>query len=222
MKYIKSSLSIVTAAIMMVSCETQKVETIDLTNLEQGGYVRVVPFEAYRNSGIIAKAQADFVLANFSASKFETVLEAVTPNKGALFATYELSVRFVDNTPANGNNSVAAVPLKTLSASSFVKDPVTGYPRFNLSITGAEMITATKVALTSLTAQPLIKLANGNLSPKIGDLFREIPGDRFEVSAVMTLTDGRKYSASNTGVNITGGAFYSSPFLFPIRVVTLE
>jgi len=37
-------------------------------------------------------------------------------------------------------------------------------------------------------------------------------GDRFEITAIMRLTNGKSYTASNTGVNITGGAFYSSPF----------
>ena len=33
------------------------------------------------------------------------------------------------------------------------------------------------------------------------------------------LADGKTFSASNTGLNITGGAFYSSPFFYRVNVV---
>ena len=44
-------------------------------------------------------------------------------------------------------------------------------------------------------------------------------GDRFEVVATMVLSDGRKFTLTNTGPDITGGAFYSSPFFYRVNVL---
>lgn len=134
--------------------------------------------------------------ANMSGTKMEFVAEAVTPDKGALFASYDLSIRFIDATPANGDKTTAVVALKSLAASTFAKDPTTGYPRATISVTGTEALTATKLTAADVSA-----------------------GDRFEITAVMKLTNGKSYSAANTGVNITGGAFYSSPFLYRLNVL---
>jgi hypothetical protein len=34
----------------------------------------------------------------------------------------------------------------------------------------------------------------------------------------MFLKDGRSFDRSNTGVNITGGAFYNSPFFYRVNI----
>lgn len=192
MKYIKTSLSIVAATIMMASCETQKVETIDLTALEQGGYIRTVSPVVNStpvNSFNISKT-------NMSGTKMEIVAEAITPDKGALFASYDLVVKFVDATPANGTKTTANVVLKSIPASAFTKDATTGYPRLNLIITGAEALAATKLVDADISV-----------------------GDRFEVTGTMKLTNGKSFTITNTGVNITGGAFYGSPFFYRLVLI---
>lgn len=129
-------------------------------------------------------------------TKMEAVLEAVTPDKGALFSSYDLSIRFIDTTPGNGDKTTTVRPLRSIPASTYSKDATTGYPRHTLIITGTEALTASGLTAADIST-----------------------GDRFEVTAVMRLTNGKAFTASNTGVNITGGAFYSSPFFYRLNVV---
>ncbi|MFN4144793.1 MAG: hypothetical protein ACK4GN_03135 [Runella sp.] len=190
MKFLKYSSLLLAIGIFFAACKTEMIERLPEFSLEQGGYMRTVtPFPVSATTFSVSRA-------NMSGTRMEAVLEAVTPEKGARFASYDLSVRFVDATPANGNNSTQVVALRSIPASAYTKDAQTGYPRHTLIITGTELLTATRVTTDQISN-----------------------GDRFEVTATMKLTDGRAFNASNTGVNITGGAFYSSPFFYRINVV---
>ncbi|MBM3158370.1 MAG: hypothetical protein FJZ69_01215 [Bacteroidetes bacterium] len=169
------------------SCETEMIEPIDPFNLQQGGYMRTVtpfpiPIFTVRVAGM-------------GTTQMEQVLEAVTPNSGANFDSYEMVIRFLDNTPANGNNPKPDAPLRILRSTDFTKDAVTGYPRFRLIVTGSQMLAASGLTIVQVAS-----------------------GDRFEVRAKMKLKDGSVFDASNTSVNITGGAFYSSPFFYRVNV----
>ena len=186
----KNILIFLLLGLSILACKTDIVSRIDDKALANGGYMRTVsPYPVSPTSFSVSKA-------NLSGTKLELVAEAVTADKGALFSSYDLSVAFVDATPANGTKSVAAVALKSLPASSFTPDATTGYPRATITITGTEALAAVKLAATDISA-----------------------GDRFDITAVMRLTDGKSFSAANTGANITGGAFYSSPFAYRINVV---
>ncbi|TAF97173.1 MAG: hypothetical protein EAZ32_04070 [Cytophagia bacterium] len=190
MKHIKNFAFVMAAALMVMACKTQMVDKLDDFNLENGGYMRTVtPFP-------VAAATFSVSKANMTGTKMEAVLEAVTPDKGALFSSYDLSVRFVDATPDNGNKSVAVTALRSIPASAYAKDATTGYPRHTLAVTGTDLLTATKLTAADVSN-----------------------GDRFEVTATMRLTNGRSFNAANTGANITGGAFYSSPFFYRVNVV---
>ncbi len=127
---------------------------------------------------------------NMGGTKAEMVNEAVTLEKGGRFATYDLEMRFV------GTTTTAYKAFKSIPASAYAKDPTTGYPRHTLSITGAEALT-------------LMGLDTSKIKAK----------DKFEIKATMKLTDGKSFNADNTGANITGGAFYSSPFFYTLNVV---
>ncbi|TAE40705.1 MAG: hypothetical protein EAZ70_03575 [Runella slithyformis] len=221
MKHFRNNSIILLAALIIVSCKTDMIERLDELNFQTGAYMRTVPFEVYRAGSPVAKNQIDFFKSKFNEGKFETVLEAVTANKADDFAKYDLSIRFVDNTPANGNKSTTFVPFRSIPASAFAKDAKTGYPRHTLVITASEVLAATKVAISDMTPQPLERRANGTLAAKQVQ-FKDLPGDEFQISAVMTLADGRTYSAANTGQNITGGAFYASPFLYRVVVAEVE
>ena len=220
MKHLKNSIIVAFAACMTMACKTDMIERLDELNFETGAYMRTVPFEIYRSGSPVAKNQADFFKSIFSEGRFETVLEAVTANKAEDFAKYDLSIRFVDNTPSNGNRTTTFVPLRSIPASAFTKDPQTGYPRHTLAISANEVLNATKITLADMTPQPLERRANGLFPRQLS--FRDIPGDEFQISAVMTLANGKTYSASNTGSNITGGAFYASPFLYRIIVAEVQ
>jgi len=174
----------------VMACKTDIVEQINLETLENGGYVRTVsPYP-------VAATTFNYSLANMSGTKMEFLAEAVTPNKGAAFASYELAVKFVDATPANGTKTGTSQLLKSVAASSFTKDATTGYPRATITVTGSEALAASKVALADMT-----------------------DGDRFEITGTMKLTDGKAFTTTNTGLNITGGAFYSSPFFYRVNVI---
>jgi hypothetical protein len=191
MKSIKKCSMFLLLAVFAMACETQMVDQIDIFSFEQGGYMRTIsPFV----SGA-AVSTFNISKANLAGTKMEIVAEAITPDRGALFQSYDLSIRFVDTTPANGTNTTTAVALKSIPASAYAKDPVTGYPRATISVTGAEAVAATKVAEANMTA-----------------------GDRFEITGVMRLTNGKSFTAANSSGDIVGGAFYSSPFFYRLAV----
>ncbi|MBN8826485.1 MULTISPECIES: hypothetical protein [unclassified Spirosoma] len=186
----KTYLLIALGSLMALSCKTDMITHLEVSDFENGGYMRTVtPYPVANSTFSVSKA-------NMSGTKMEFVAEAVTANQGALFASYDLTIKFVDATPANGTITGTTVALKSIAASAFTKDATTGYPRATISVTGTEALTATK-----LTAADI---ANG---------------DRFEINGTMKLTDGKSFSASNTSPNITGGAFYSSPFFYRLNVV---
>lgn len=183
-------IAILFSVFVFSSCETEMIERIDEFGFEQGGYMRTVtPFPVTNATFKVSKA-------DMAGTKMELVAEAVTPNFGALFESYDLTVKFTDTTPANGSNSKPDVALKSFPASAYTKDPVTGYPRATLAVTGKELQDALGLTADQIAA-----------------------GDRFEITATMHLTDGKSYNATNTGVNITGGAFYSSPFAYRVNVI---
>ncbi len=190
MKCVNTLALLLVTVLLAVSCKTQMIDKLDDFNLEQGGYMRTVtPYPVLAATFAVSKE-------NMGGTKMEFVAEAVTPNGGALFSTYDLSIRFVDATPANGTKTTSIVSLKSIPASAYAKDATTGYPRATISVSGAEALTATKLTAEDVSI-----------------------GDRFEVTATMKLTDGKTFTAANTAGDITGGAFYSSPFFYRINVV---
>lgn len=187
MKFISKIIAIGAICTSLIACETEMVERIDEFGLEQGGYIRqVTPFPV---TAFTVK------LSDLTGTKMEFLAEAVTPNGGSLFASYDLTVGFVDATPANGTNTKTPVVLKSIPASSFAMFVESGYPRATITVTGKEAADALKLTAAEMAA-----------------------GDRFEVRGTMKLTNGKSFTASNTGANITGGAFYSSPFFHRINI----
>lgn len=190
MKYIKNISILLAASLLIMACETQMIERQNELNFQTGGYMRTVtPFPAGNATFNVSKA-------NMGGTKMELVAEAVTPNAGASFASYDLSIRFVDATPANGNKSVALTVLRSIPASAYAKDATTGYPRATIAVTGTEALTATKLTAADVSNS-----------------------DYFEITAVMKLTDGRSFSIANTGSNVLSQPFYSSPFLYRLNVL---
>ncbi len=176
--------------LIALACKTDMVAPIDLTTLENGGYLRTVsPYP-------VVAATFNYSLANMSGTKMEILAEAVTPNKGANFANYDFAITFIDKTPANGTKTGTSQPLKSVPASAFAKDPLTGYPRATIAITGAEALTASKALAADVSV-----------------------GDYFDIVGTIKLTDGKSFTTTNTGLNITGGAFYSSPFFYRVNVI---
>lgn len=181
--------SVAVLMLFIVSCETEMVEPIDPFSLKQGGYMRTVtPFPI----PIFSVSRA-----NMSGTRMQMVLEAVTPNFGANFDTYELVIRFVDNTPTNGSNSITTdAPLLILRSTDYKKDTLSGYPRTTLTVTGKQM-------------QDALKLTDAQIAT----------GDQFQIRGKMKLLNGMVFDATNSSGDIVGGAFYSSPFLYRANVI---
>ena len=177
-------------SLMAFACKTDIVSRVDETTLENGAYMRTVsPYPVSTTTFSVSKA-------NMSGTKMEFLAEAVTINKGDLFASYDLVIKFIDTTPANGTKTTTDAALKSLAASTFTKDATTGYPRATVSVTGTEALTATKLALADISS-----------------------GDRFEITGTIKLTNGKTYSAVNTYTDVTSGPFYTTPFIYRLNVV---
>jgi hypothetical protein len=127
---------------------------------------------------------------NLAGTKLSLVHEAVTPNSGTNFDSYVLEIRHV------GTTTTAWTPLRTVAAADYRPDAQTNYPRHTFEVTGTQAMTATTL-----------------------DTFRVLTGSRFELRGTMKLKDGRAFNADNTSSNITGGAFYCSPFTYRINVL---
>ena len=183
MKYIKIFPLLLSLVLIGMACETEMVDKLDTFTLPNGGYMRTVtPFPALSTTFKVSKK-------NMGGTKLELVAEAVTPEQGSKFASYELEIRFV------GATTTAYKPFRSIPASSYTKDAATGYPRHTLVITGTEAMTAMALDTSKIKT-----------------------GDKFEVLATMKLTDGQSFSAANSGLNLTGD-FYSSPFRYFLNVI---
>jgi hypothetical protein len=164
------------------------VEPIDLNALETGGYIRTVSPYPVSSSSFTFKTSSQPVKWSFWQRRLH-------PTLGSFFIL-RFGNKFVDATPANGTKTTAQVTLKSIPASSFTKDPTSGYPRATISVSASEALTATKLTASDISV-----------------------GDSFEVTGTMKLTNGKTYTNTNTGPNITGGAFYSSPFFYKVNVI---
>ncbi len=172
--------------VFLGSCEIDDLNKIDLLNLANGAYMRTISPTA---------ANTSFTLAGLAGASLTFTVEAVDPDKGAQFASYDLAVEFRDRTASNGNNSVALKTLKSISPTGFNPDPTSGYLRGTFTITSAEIMSTLGVTADKVTV-----------------------GDSFDVFATLVTKDGRKYSDKNTDPDILGGAFYSSPFYYRINI----
>lgn len=184
MKYTKIFSLILALVVVGMACKTEMVERIDEFNLEQGGYMRIVtPYPVTSTTFKVSKK-------NMAGTKAEMVNEAVTLQKGSLFSTYDLEIRFV------GATTTPYKAFRSIPASAYAADATTGYPRNTLTITGADALAAMALDTAGIKT-----------------------GQKFEIKATMKLSNGKAFNTDNTGVNITGGAFYSSPFFYTLNVI---
>lgn len=172
--------------LILGSCEIEDLNKLDLLNLDNGAYMRTISPTA---------ANMTFSKAAVATASLTFTVEAVDPERGAQFGSYDLAVEFRDRTATNGNNSVALKALKSITPNGFATDATSGYLRGTFNVTAAEIMT-----LLGVTADKLTK------------------GDSFDVYSTLVTKDGRKYSVSNTDPDILGGAFYNSPFYYRINI----
>ncbi len=147
-------------------------------------------FGAYMRT-IAIEPPGTFNLFDLANSRFTITVEYVDGAGGNLLDSYDIYGK-----KRRGTSETAEAFIKSIPRSAFSPDPGTGYLRATFSITYNE-----------------VKAAIGFDDSDVEG------GDSFDFRADLRLTDGRVYNASNTGTDITGGAFFRSPFFYRVNVV---
>ncbi len=185
-KYINKFFVLLVAFSMMQSCSTDD-KTID-------GVLDGVTSGAVLRT-ISATNTFNFFDPNDTRFVFDVALEEQDAQKGDLISEIRLYQSFTDNTnPEDSPNSTSkdeVLILTETGAGLTVSD--FGLPRLDFSSTLAEAL-----AVHGLTDGEF----NG------GDVF----SFRFELE----LTNGQVYSNSNIGGTVSGGSFFSSPFIYNV------
>jgi hypothetical protein len=186
-KYIKTFSAMLVIAAITASCKTEMIDRVPpATELENGAYMRTISINPSNQQMSVANA----------AAQISYEIEAVDNQKGGLLQSYDLQIRFVDRTPANGTNNVAYRNFRSIPASAFARNSVSGLPRHTMVIRLSEAIQALGLQANQVAAT-----------------------DQIEIDATLRLTNGRSFNARNTGVNITGGPYYNSPFFYRITLI---
>jgi hypothetical protein len=179
------TISLLSLGLALGACEREKYDGIPpFEDIQNGGYMRT-----------IAITPDSYNATDSVGSTYTLTTEAYDKQQGALLASYDLRIRFRDNTPTAGNRVTTYVPLRSIAASAFARSEVSQLLRSTFSVTIAEALTATQLRFSDIN-----------------------PGDEFEISAEYVMTDGRRFGASNSSGDVIGGAFYSSPFFYRIAV----
>lgn len=188
MKYIKIFSLMLSISLLAGACKTDIIDNMDVFKLETGGYMRHVSPWPFGTA-------VSFSKAGLSAAQTVFSLEAVDAQKGTLFTSYDLTARFVDRTPVNGDKSVVYRAFISLPASSFSPGGITGYPQATMTIRAADLMRT-------------LGLTEADVSST----------DLFEIQAVMKLSNGKTFSFGNADSDILGGAYYRSPFFYRFTV----
>ena len=135
-------------------------------------------------------------LNNLANSGFDILFEAVDEANGENLQEFRFFVSHRRGTAVTPEVAVKVIPASNFTS---VPDPtVSPYKRGRVRITGQE-------ALTVLSGAP------------------GFPGsfaiaDQVNFRGIMVLKDGREFTTTNTTPNITGGQFYSAPFIWTLVV----
>ena len=152
----------------LFSCDSdEKSIEVVLEEVERGAVVRTLDIN-----------NVDFNVNDLQ-STFTINVEEMDVEDGGLLEEVEIFVQFKDNTPSNGDNSVAAALMETIPASEWITGS-NNLPTTSLVYTFEELL-----ATTGLTA---IDVA---------------VKDQFLISLNLNLTDGRVFNASNASSIIT-------------------
>ena len=130
-------------------------------------------------------------------SVFEVELEYRDNEGGVLFESYDVYASFIDNTDDGVDNSKPEVFLKNVPSSELPINNEFGFPRGVLQLPATQTFAALGLDQDQL---------NG--------------GDVVAYRLVLKLTDGREFSTNASG-RVTGGSFFSSPFLYNASLVCL-
>jgi len=195
MKIFKNSFIKLFAFLMLATSCTDFVEpNIPYATFDTGAYLRT-----------ISRTSTTFNFFDLSNSKFDITVEAVDAQDGRSVESVDVRVRHrrlvagVGNVfiPAAGaGGAVNDVSVKTLTAADFKTNDQSRFLRANIQLSATEIL-----AKVGLTAAQI----NG--------------GDAFEIRLTLRDNKGRVFNDVNASGDVKGGAFFSSPFLYPVAVV---
>lgn len=213
---------LILSMVVVMSCRDESLYPLPYADKEFAGYLRII----HIRSNILDAN-------NLAASAFEYTLEAVDEKNGDNLDEIEIYVSH-----RRGTGLTDEVLLTTVSGSVFSAVP---QPTISIFKRATITLTATQIqaALATLNTDP--DGACATCSP-VGGLVAYPGGallanDQVIVRWIMKLKDGKKFSVlnpqaavnpafaktaeANTTPNITGGQFYSSPFIYTVFVRTL-
>tara|TARA_R110002051_G_scaffold81751_1_gene145878 strand:+ start:21965 stop:22915 length:951 start_codon:yes stop_codon:yes gene_type:complete len=169
----------------LISCtDSDKAIEEVLQEVDRGAVLRTVRID-----------NGEFDINNIDA-EFNIQLEEQDIEEGALLESVEIEIRYIDNTPDNGDASTAFVAANSLLPADFSTGP-NGLPITDLKFTFSELLNLTGVSFSEVQCK-----------------------DQFRIDLKVRLKDGRVYTTSNSGgtvVNNTG--FFKSPFSYLINIV---
>ena len=125
---------------------------------------------------------------------FSVTVEEQDETEGELIDRVDLTLDYVDNNKDGADVSVSGVAYATLPASAFTIGS-RGLPTTSFSFSMEDALTTLNIALTEV-----------------------LPGDRIVMNLELFFTDGTSYKASDAAVTVTGGSFFSSPFLYSLLI----
>lgn len=138
-----------------------------------GAYVRFVSQEG----------NAEFDLANPSASSFAYAVDFVSLDNGARVSEYVVEAVFSDGSPANGDQSKPATIFKSFTSADFSPSPK-GNPGVSVTVSFTDMLTLFGLTQDELRA-----------------------GDAFSLFGIVKTDDGGEYRSTNTTSTVRGSAF---------------
>lgn len=154
--------------------------------------------EVLNNNGaylrILSVESAGFDILDLENAAYVIETEVFDREEGDLFESVEF---YVSYTSSDGQTiAETSEPVKTYTAGDFTRGGVNNLPQATITIAIDDVL-----GPLGLTSDDIL----------IGDLFR--------VRWDLNLTDGRTFSADDASTVITGGAFFSSPYLANVNVV---
>lgn len=154
--------------------------------------------EVLNNNGaylrILSVESAGFDILDLENAAYIIDAEVFDREEGDLLENVEF---YVSYTSADGQTiAETSEPVKTYSASEFTRGGQNNLPQATITISIDDVL--------------------GPLGLTRDDL---LIGDTFRVRWDLNLTDGRTFSADDASTVITGGAFFSSPYLANVNVV---
>jgi hypothetical protein len=147
----------------------------------------------------LKRPAASFNYFDLSNAVFSVQVEPVDETGGTLVKDVEVYVahrRANVVTPEKLVKTIPASEFKPNPDRNFPDAPNRNYPAATITVTTQEFLNALGLTIANL---------NG--------------GDFFEYRLLLNTTDGRKFTNTNLSPDISGGAFYASPFFYRVQLV---